>query len=96
MAIQEAFAFLPFPPVVIELALEPIEITMWEASPPSGLRCVPSEWHPEPMSTSVRFPKPSSSRTARQRVPSAFLVKVTPLTGLTRVLPSSLRTSSLS
>ena len=92
---HEAFASRPFPPLVIELALEPIEITMWEASPPRGLPCVPCEWHPDPISTSVRFPNPSSSRTARQRVPSALRVKVTPLTGLTLLLPSSLRTSSL-
>lgn len=52
------------------------------------------EWHPEPISTSVRVPRPSSSRTARHRLPSAFRVKVTPGAGLTLLLPSSLRTSS--
>ena len=60
-------------------ALEPIEMTMWEASPPSGLRCVPLlDVQPEPMSTSSRWPLPSLSRTARQRFPSSLRVKLTP------------------
>ena len=60
-------------------ALEPIEMTMWEASPPSGLRCVPLlDVQPEPMSTSSRLPFPSFSRTARHRFPSSVRVKLTP------------------
>ena len=54
---------------------------MCEASPPSGLRCVPLfDWHPAPMKISSTWPKPSSSRTARHRLPSAFRVKLTPVT----------------
>lgn len=78
MAIQEDFALRPVPPMLDPTALEPIEMTMWEASPPSGLRCVPLlELQPEPMSTSRRLPWPSLSRTARHRFPSSFRVKVT-------------------
>ena len=38
--------------MVVPMALEPMEMIMSEASPPSGLRWVPfSELHPEPIST---------------------------------------------
>ena len=63
---------------------------MWEASPRSGLRCVPLfELHPGPIRISSRSPRPLSSRTARHRLPSAVRVKLTPLTAPPLPLPVS-------
>lgn len=76
---QEDFAFRPGPPIVVPEALEPMEMIMWEASPPIGLRYgLLSEEQPGPMSTSSRPPWPLSSRTVRHRFPSAVRVNVTP------------------
>jgi hypothetical protein len=67
-----------------------MEMIMWEASPPSGLRYgLVSLLHPEPMSTSSRSPWPLSSRTARHRRPSAVRVNVTPVPPLTTLWPPS-------
>jgi len=60
------------------MALVPTEMIMWEASPPRGLRLVPSfPLQPEPISTVSTSPKPLSFRTARHLVPSSLRVKVT-------------------
>jgi hypothetical protein len=78
MAIQEDFAFRPSPAMLDPTALEPMEMTMWEASPLIGLRLVPLlELHPFPMRTSRRPPYPLSSRTARHFFPSTVRVKLT-------------------
>jgi hypothetical protein len=73
-----------------------MEMTMWEASPPSGLRLVPLlELHPFPMRTSRRPPCPLSSRTARHFFPSAVRVKLTWVTPPTLpALPSPVTMSS--
>lgn len=89
------FALRPVPPMLDPMALEPMEMTMWEASPPSGLRCVPLfDAHPGPMRISSRWPWPLSSRTARHFRPSASRVKLTPVRS-PLLLPPSAAAASL-
>src|SRR3954451_14941687 len=91
---QEDFALRPSPPALPPMALEPMEMIMCDASPPSGLWLVPlPESQPLPIRTSRTSPKPLSLWTARHRRPSAVRVKVTfPITPFSLGSPSPLPT----
>lgn len=94
MAIQEDFALRPSLPIVVPMALDPMEMIMSEASLPTGLRWVRfSELHPEPIST-FSSSLPLSSVTVRHRFPSAFRVNVMPVLPLPTVRPPSSSPSS--
>lgn len=80
MAMHDDFALRPVPAMLDPMALEPMEITMWDVSLFIGLRGLLFEVHPLPIRISSTSPWPLSSRTARHRFPSAFRVKLTPLT----------------